>query len=358
LKHSTPISLVAIALISGTLTGCGAQIRPDGPKQVVFTDDDGSKRVVHVAESTELRDAAIDRLIQMSSDRNPQIRANAIEALSPAIDRVEPIVALSINDPNPGVRSVAVMVAGKRNLASLAPSIRGLLQDESPFVRASAMFALSRFGEDIDITELSRMLLDDPNPRVRSQAAFILGELGERSAIQLLKQGLMTPVPNASPIERRIFRLQIAEALYKLGSTEAIDTIRASLYPSRVDELEATALAVQIIGQIRDESSIDQLIFLSDENSDTPMPAEVRLGVAQSLAMMGHREGSFIALEYLDADVDAVRAQVASVLGKTEGQTNLGNLELMMVNDPSGLVQVAAAGGIVDYTQRQFAQSH
>lgn len=348
--------MITTICVTAVLSGCG-EIRPDGPKRVVFTEPDGSQRVIEVAPSTELRAIAIDRLIELSSDRNPQIRANAIEALSPVTDRVEPIVALALNDPNAGVRSVAATVAGQRKLATLAPSIRGLTQDSSPFVRAAAMYALSSFGEDTDITELSTMLLDSPNPRVRSQAAFLLGELGESTAIPLLQQAAVTPVSNASTIERKIFRLQIAEALFKLGFEESIDTVRAALYPSRADELEATALAVQIIGQIRDESSIDQLIFLSDPESDQPMPAEVRLGVASSLAMMGHREGSFIAMEYLDSDIDAVRAQTASVLGKTEGRENLGHLEMMLVNDPSPLTRVAAAGAIVDYTQRQLARS-
>jgi HEAT repeat protein len=352
---STRFTLGAAVLIG--LAGCGAEIRPDGPKRVVYTDSAGAQRVVEVPASGELREAAIDRLIEMSTDLNPQVRANAIEALSPVTERVEPIVALSINDPNPGVRAVAAMVAGKRGLASLAPSVRGLLSDSSPFVRASALYALASFGEEVDLTELSRMLLEHENSRVRSQAAFVLGELGDRSAIPLLQQAAVTPVPNASTIERRIFRLQIAEALYKLGFSESIDTIRAALYPSRADELEATALAVQIIGEVQDETSIDQLIFLSDPEVDQPMPAEVRLGVAQSLAEMGYREGSFVAMEYMGSDVDAVRAQAASVLGKTEGAQNLGHLELLLANDPSGLVQVAAAGGIVDYTQRQFAQS-
>lgn len=351
------LQAIAILSIAMSITGCGAQIRPDGPKRVVFTEPDGTQRVIEVAPSTELREAAIDRLIELSSDRNPQIRANSIEALSPVTDRVEPIVALALNDPNAGVRSVAAMVAGQRNLATLAPSIRGLTQDSSPFVRAAAMFALSSFGEAADISELSSMLLEDPNPRVRSQAAYLLGELGEPSAIPLLQQAAVTPVSNASAIERKIFRLQIAEALFKLGFEESIDTIRAALYPSRPDELEATALAVQIIGQIRDESSIDQLIFLADSNSDQPMPAEVRLGVASSLALMGHREGSFVAMEYLDSNIDAVRAQTASVLGKTEGRENLGHLEMLLMNDPSPLTRVAAAGAIVDYTQRQLARS-
>lgn len=356
MRNTRPIMCVSLSMLP-LIAGCGAEIRPDGPKRVVFTEADGTQRVLEVAPSEELRQAAIERLIVLTSDRNPQIRANAIEALSPVTERVEPIVALAINDPNEGVRSVAAMVAGRRNLATLAPSIRGLLVDKSPFVRSAAMFAMAKFGEEVDLTELSRMLLEDPNTRIRSQAAFILGELGEQSAIPLLIQSSVTAIPNASAIERKIFRLQIAEALVKLGHQESLDTIRAALYPSRPDELEATALAVQIIGQLRDESSIDQLIFLSDPEAEQPMPAEVRLGVASALARMGHREGSFVAMSYFDSDIDPVRAQAASVFGVTESPENLGRLEMMLVNDQSLLVQAAAAGGIVDYTQRQLARS-
>ena len=338
-------------------SGCGAEIRPDGPKRVVFTDPDGSERVVEVSPSRELREIAIERLMEYTSDPDPQVRANAIEALSPVTERVEPVVALAINDQNEGVRAVAAMVAGNKGLATLAPSLRGLLQDNSPFVRSAAMYALASFGESVDITELSRLLLESPNPRLRCQAAFLLGELGDRSAIPMLRQAAITPVANASAIEIKIFRLQLAEALFKLGNEQSIDTLRAALYPSRPDELEATALAVQIIGQVRDESSIDQLIFLSDPQADQPMPAEVQLGIATALARMGHREGAFVAMEYADNDLDAVRAQAATVLGKTDGARNLGKLELMLMNDPSTQTRVAAARGIVDYTERQLAQN-
>lgn len=355
MNASLRISLGGVTMLA--LLGCGAQIQPDGPKRVVFTEPDGTQRVVEVSPSSELREAAIERLIELTSDRNAQIRANAIEALAPVTERVEPIVALALNDPNEGVRSVAATVAGRRNLATLAPSIRGLTQDPSPYVRASALYALARFGEQVDLTELSVLLLEHPDSSVRSHAAFILGDLGERSALPLLQQAATSRAPSGSQIERKIFRLQLAEAMYKLGHDESIDTIRAALYPSRVDELEATALAVQIIGQVRDESSIDQLIFLSDPDSDQLMPAEVRLGVATALARMGHREGAFVAMEYLDTDIDTVRAQAANALGMTEGQENLAHLERMLANDPSVLIQVAAAGGIVDYTQRQLARS-
>lgn len=350
-------SSAGVLLMCSTL-GCGAQIRPDGPKRVIFNQPDGTQRIIEVSPAAELRQIAIDRLMMMTSDPAPEIRANAIEALSTVTSQVEPIVALALSDPNTGVRTVAAMVAGKSQLRSLTPTIRTLLHDESPYVRSAALFALGSFGDEIDLSELSQLLLDHPDTRVRSQAAFILGELGESSAIPMLQQAILSPMPNGSVIEKKLFRLQIAEALVKLGFMESIDTIRAALYPSRPDELEATALAVQIIGQIKDESSIDQLIYMSDINADLPMPPEVRLGVAAALAEMGHREGAFIANQYMDSQVDTIRAQSAAVFGKTKDRANLGKLELMMLNDPSLLTQTAAAGAIVDYTQRELVHSN
>ncbi len=348
-------SSMSLLLLIG-ISGCGAEIRPDGPKRVVFNEPDGSQRVLEVSPAAELRTAAIDHLMRLTADPSPEIRANTIEALSSVTAQVEPVVALALSDPNPGVRTVAAMVAGRSQLSSLAPTIRGLLDDDSAFVRSAAMFALGSFGERVDLSELSVLLFEHPNPRIRSQVAFILGELGERSAIPMLQQSLTQPMDRASPIEKKLFRLQVAEALFKLGHEESIDSIRAALYPSRPDELEATALAVQIIGQVRDESSIDQLIYLSDPNADIPMPAEVRLGVASALAEMGYREGAFVADEYMDNQIDTIRAQSAAVYGKTRSRANLGKLERMMLNDPSPLTRVAAAGAIVDYTRRELGQ--
>ena len=88
-----------------------------------------------------------------------------------------------------------------------------------------------------------------------------------------------------------------------------MDTVRSALYPSRPEELEATALAVQIIGEVHDRGAIDQLIYLVDEETDRPMPAEVRLAVAGALAKLGLREGGFIADEYFQAQEELERAR-------------------------------------------------
>lgn len=352
--------LGGFAAIAGSLIafGCGLNIEPDPafmgegrtvnatpePARVAPVQPEPVREAVEVRGVT--RNAIIDRLMVMSTSPNPQVRANAIEGLGRAGDHAEPVIALALRDENPGVRSVATTMAGRIGLTTLTPSVRTLLDDESPFVRASAIGALAALGEPADPTELSAMLLDSPNSRLRSHAAFVLGELGDESAIQMLEQAWATPIRNAGEVERRLVRLQIAEALVKLGKDQSIDAVRAALYPARAEELEATALAVQIIGQVRDRGSMDQLIYLS-ESGEREMPAEVRLAVAGALARMGQTEGGFIADEYRESRIDAVRAQAATVYGRTGRSEHLVKLERML-EDPSELVRVAAAAGALD----------
>ena len=120
--------------------------------------------------------------------------------------------------------------------------------------------------------------------------------------------------------------------------------VRASVVPiSRPDELEATALAVQIIGEVRDRGAIDQLIYLVDEDSDRPMPAEVRLAVAGALAKLGLREGGFIADAYAQDTNPVIRAQAATVYGQTGSVEHLSKLEGMLL-DGSPHVRAGSAG--------------
>lgn len=335
--------LTASLLAGGSLAGCGFKIEPDPAFVAGYNPAPGTP----AAEERSGREAAFSRLLAMTSSPNPQVRANALEGLGRAGQRAEPAVAIGLQDENPGVRAVAASVAFKARLGALAPTLRALTTDESDFVRASAKAALHSLGQPVDPSELSTMLLESRNPRLRAHAAFVLGEMGDESAVPLLRQAWVTPIPTAAEIERRLVRLQIAEALIKLGDETSIDAVRAALYPSRPEELEATVLAVQIIGEVRDRGSIDQLIYLSDDSGDRVMPAEVRLAVAGALAKMGMSEGGFIADEFFDHPIEVIRAQAATVYGRTGQPEHLARLRLML-NDPSETVRVAAASGVLD----------
>jgi HEAT repeat protein len=305
---------------------------------------------------SELRERAIADLIVLCTDADPQIRANAVEALIGAPARIEAVVTAALQDENVGVRTVGAMTAGRLRLAGTVPAIQPLLDDPSPFVRAAAIYGLRRCGGDDDPTPLATMLLSDPSMRVRAHAAVILGELGDPSAVGLLKQAAKDPMARADQAEARLLRLQIAEALVKLGVEDQVEPIRAALYPSRPEELEATALAVQIIGQVGDRAAAGQLISLARQRNEAgqAMPAEVRLGVAAALAKLGKPEGSFIAEEFKADRNPILRAQAAYVYGETGQLANLARLEALL-GDPAPAVRVTAAGAVLRVTDRTGA---
>jgi len=318
-----------------------------------LTIEEARKRYADPETRIRLREQAIDGLIVLAASGEPQVRANAVEALMAAPDRAEPAVGRALHDENLGVRTVAAMTAGKLRLTGQEAALRPLLEDPSPFVRAAAIYALRRCGEDVDPTPLAGMLLRDPSLRVRANAAVVLGELGDPSAMGLLRQAAKDPLVKADQAEARLLRLQIAEAMVKLGDEDQVGPIRAALYPSQPSELEATALAVQIIGQVGDRAAINQLIYLAERKNekDQTMPAEIRLCVAAALAKMGKPQGSFVAEEFRTSQNPVLRAQAAFVYGQTGQVENLARLEVMMT-DPEVTVRVCAAGAVLVATDR------
>jgi HEAT repeat protein len=302
--------------------------------------------------ASQLRERAITMLTEMTSDPTPQIRGNAIEALSVTPARLEPHVPAGLRDPNAGVRSTTAMMVGKAQITRAVSAVRPLLTDASPYVRASAIYALRRCGQDVDPSELAALVLQDPSPRVRAHAAYLLGELGDPSALGLLHDAARQSMPRAPAVEVRILQIQLAEAMVKLGEEDQLGTIRAALYPSRLEDLEVMALAVQSLGQLRDRGSIDELILISARKDPlgNKYPAEVRLGVAGALARMGLDQGTFIADEFAgNPQIPALRAQAAYTYGEIGRPENLAKLEVLM-DDPEGIVRVSSAAAVLRMT--------
>lgn len=352
--------LGAIGVLGSVMIGCASQeprtnAGPSGGvSEGQATSPTGGAPVSTMLSSVErsqLRERAIEMLLAATQSSLPQMRANAIEGLLLAPTRLDSAVALGLKDENLGVRSVAAMAVGRAKLSSLGPSCEPLLMDESPFPRISATYAMMRLGRPVDPGQLSAFLLSDPSPRVRAHAAYVLGELKNPSASGMLRQALLDKMSLAPAEEVRLMQLQIAEALVKLGDSAQVQTVRAALYPSRPEELEAAALAIQIIGEVKDRGAVDQLIYLDAyrDEAGQRMPAEVRLALASAMAKMGMKEGAFIAREFEASEVPAIRAQAASVFGETGQRDNLRQLATMM-DDPDGFVRVAAASAVLKIT--------
>lgn len=326
----------------------------------------GDKEHVSAIEHTALRERSLQILEQAAFSDVPLLRANAIEALEVVPNRVEPIARSALMDENAGVRFAAAMTIGRLEMYHSAPLVTPLLADPDQRVRAAAIYAMYRTAQEIDPTPLGQML-QARDPRVRAQAAYVIGELNNPSAIPMLRSAAARG-PGAELPEERLFRLQIAEAMVKLGDSQARYTIQGALYPSNRDEFEAAVLAAQILGEIRDMESVRQLVNLVETamsaNPTTPAsppanqssgagvdpiylyPPELRLAAATALAKMGYPDGVYVGDSFIRSREPMIRAQAAFLYGAVGGAEHLETMKLLL-EDSSPLVQVSAAAAIL-----------
>jgi len=306
-------------------------------------------------EVSHLRERALDLLMEAARPGGDDLaRATSMEALLLAPGRLPEVVGPALTDANIGVRASAAMAVGKGKLKAMTPKVEPLVNDPDPRVRASALYALDANSVKVDLTPLADMLLSGPSAQVRAHAAFLLGEMRDPSAMPMLREAARQNLTRATPIENRLLQLQIAEALAKLGDDAQVEPVRAALYPSRPEDLEAAALAVQILGQLRDRGAMDTLIYLTaakDEQGNR-MPAELRLGAAGALARMGRTQGSFLADEFAGNAQAALRSQAAFVYGEIGRSENYAKLEKLLADgDPA--VRVSAAAAILKVASNQ-----
>ncbi len=371
-RRSTPFALL---LASGVLvsvavaqpyesprpraTPAKAPIDPDAPqaprpdeKRPTLTSPSAPPAAPDTVTRSAIREKALQILEDMAFSESALLRANAIEGLQPTPARAEAVAKAGLVDENVGVRFVAAMTIGKLKLASAAPSCKPLLHDASPMVRAAVLYALHRNRIEANQTELGVMLSSN-DTRVRAQAAYVLGEIGNPSAIPMLKEAARDD-DGSDPSGMRLFKLQVIEALVKLGDTGAGASLDAALYPKMPEEFEAAVLAAQIIGEVKSERAIWQLVNLVETKSASDStvylyPRELRLAAATALAKMGYPDGVFVADELRTIPEPVVRAQCAFLYGATRNPGYLTNLRELM-DDASPIVQVSAAAATLRLT--------
>lgn len=301
-----------------------------------------------LTKQEELRDRAVELLEGATLSGDPQMRAHAYEALVPLPRVLGRVVQRGLVDENLGVRSIAATAIGKAGLQGHAQQLRVLTADESPFVVASAIYALVQTGEEVDRGPLAKYLFQEQDPGLRAHVAFLLGEMRDPSALPLIKDAARAPMPSADSLRLRLLDLQLSEAMVKLGDQSQFEPLRAALFPAQPSDLEATALAIQALGEVGDQSSRGMLAQLSERAGPRGelMPPEILLSIAISMAKLGDRNGWFLAEMFWESERALVRADSASVFGWTNRVEDLAKLEAML-SDPDEVVRVAAASALV-----------
>lgn len=280
---------------------------------------------------------AIQQILASSKSPNAFLRANAIEAMQGLPHRVASLVQLGLDDPHPVVRFAAAATIGKLKLAALIPSAQRLLEDPSESVRAAVLYAMRRCDVSADLSPLAQMLTST-DPTVRGNAAMLLGEMGEPSAVPMLKELARVPLPRASAAQEAIVRIQVAEAVVKLGDESALNAVRSGVY-SQFDEVRV--LAVSILGELQDrrmEKAYAQLL--------TEPPVELQLAAAGALAQVGREEGLAVVLEACGSSMPTVRAQAAWTL-QYFTDSRAEEALIRMLDDVDEQVRLSAAASVL-----------
>ncbi|RLS46172.1 MAG: apolipoprotein N-acyltransferase [Planctomycetota bacterium] len=306
-----------------------------------------AEQALPVESSGNARTAAVTLLKQATTSQVPIYRANGCEALTSSPEDLRAVVVPLLSDPNRGVRFVAAMGVGRARLTDLADHVQPLLVDESPSVRAAAIYALTKLGRPVDPSPLGAMVISD-DPEIRSNAYLVLGELHNHSAVPMIRASLGKGMQQVNPARIRIVELQAAEALVRLGEVDGIEPIRAALYaPS--EQAEFTALAAQQVARLKDEGSRPILMRLIDGTGISARPTEIRIVCASALAQISVQDANAVTrfARTLVKDREAsVRAEAALALGYSSRAMAVPELEPMLF-DPSPSVQLAAALAIV-----------
>ncbi len=301
-------------------------------------------KIPMLVDGDTVHDVALSILRQATVSPTPRLRANAIESLRFAPPSVlEAAVRIGLGDENRGVRFVAAMMIGEKQLCRISMLLEPMLLDDSDSVQAAAMFSIYKCGRQVDLNPLAAML-NSELPELRGNAAMVLGRIGNTSAKQLIREAVKSTPDSITPIRRRLINMQMAEALILLGERNELEVIRAAIFSSS-QEAEVTALACQIAGRLRDVEVTSTL----ESITVTPKryPDEIRLVAAAALAEINpSRVPMDEVLRFTSSDSPNLRSQCASVLGAQGNPLSLGPLALMM-EDSDPLVQISAAEAVL-----------
>jgi hypothetical protein len=137
--------------------------------------------------------AAVEALKGALDDKDPEVRANAMWALSMSGGRAsEDVLISALKDSDTRVRSQAAWGLGLHGDKRAVEPLISALKDTQAHVRSQAAWALGLKGDNRSVEPLIGALKDE-QAQVRSMAAWALGLKGDGRAVDSLKALLKDP---------------------------------------------------------------------------------------------------------------------------------------------------------------------
>jgi HEAT repeat protein len=301
-----------------------------------------------------LHGPAMDRavvLLQLEArSKQPDIRANCVEALQPlSDDRSLDVIEQGLHDSDWVVRFASCMACGHRKVKTLLPVLQTMaVTDPNENVQVAAIYASARVGDTSSVGRLAETLAS-PDISVRANTALVLGLLGDKSAIPLLQSRANESEPRA--------KFEITAALARLGDpsgTTALVAFSVSKY------VEDRIFAMATWPEIDNPDAADVLLGgLQDPMPGIKYPsrdirlmsARIQLTAARGLAKLGNRIGRKQALSATEDSAPEIRALAALALGDIL-DTNEDGILVHMLTDPDERVRVSVAAAIINLHTR------
>ncbi len=336
MRTSALLFASAVISLAPVITGCGA---PGGksnqpPNEAKLTKP--SKRapapppvrdVVITPQQIELATTVLRNALKSSDGL---IRAHTIEAISDAAPQpFEAQIIAGLEDPAPIVRTSAAMSIGELKLTGAREALLKRAGDEDNLVQIAVRFALHRLG-DTRLTHDFELFAQSDKPQVRGMTVLALGMLGEPSAMKLLRP--MQADRNAT------VRLQVYEAMWKLGSEQGLASLAAAALSAYPDDQMIAFLA---LAEPRDKRVIEHV-----RGGLTSDYEETRLVAARAMGMLGSDEGYTIATAATKS-VDPRKRHLAALAFAAIGRKDAIDLVVPLLSDGNTDVKLAAATAVL-----------
>ncbi|MGN6505106.1 MAG: HEAT repeat domain-containing protein [Tepidisphaeraceae bacterium] len=327
MKRAPSLRIVSPLLFVVGLAGCsnqnsGAIPAPKLPPQ--------PPAVRKMPIDPSLQAAAEQELTRAFQSNDPVLRANSVEASQKTLGiKAADRIMLALNDPDGLVRFAGAMAAGAIKLQSAYSKLLAMTQDENPNVQVAVRYALHRLG-DYRLSHDFERFATDADAHVRANTVLALGLLGEPSALNILRYMRGDPDPAV--------RLQVAEAMYRLGDEKAREKLVAGTISSYPDD--------QIVSLLALAGTHDRSIIRSLHAQLTSEYEEVTLAAARACGMVGSDDGMAVALKgtsSVDPRQRGMAALALGAIGRSDAQPQLSHL----LHDADPAVRLAAATALL-----------
>lgn len=269
----------------------------------------------------------ITNLFTAVDDENPKVRTQAIYTIGTiarpplASAHVQALIR-ALDHYDPVIRRAAAQVAGRLDVKSAGEVLIKTVNDSQPPVRFAAMRALGQIGEPTAITALTQQLEHYRKGEGAWSALDALARIGHASSVPAFKARL-------SDRDQYVRRAAV-EGLGRAGATDEIPTLQTLVVKDGSEMVRAAAaFALQKLGQ----DAVPHLAAALASDRMAPQIAGyfIELGPSTAPALGAH-------LKDLN---DAVRGNVALVLGAIGGDAEIATIEPLLQDKNRDVVRAA-----------------